>query len=71
MQITPGKILPDPTMASGYAPFGINNIGGKLYVTYAKQDATSTTTWRARATDSSTSSTPTETAPSGSCRMIL
>ncbi len=29
----------DPTLPRGYAPFGIQNIGGKLYVTYAKQDA--------------------------------
>lgn len=29
----------DPTLPTGYAPFGIQNIGGKLYVTYAKQDA--------------------------------
>ena len=29
----------DPTLPAGYAPFDIQNIGGKLYVTYAKQDA--------------------------------
>ncbi len=29
----------DPTIPSGFAPFGIQNIGGMLYVTYAKQDA--------------------------------
>ena len=29
----------DPTIPSGFAPFGIHNIGGKLYVTFAKQDA--------------------------------
>ena len=29
----------DPNLPSGYAPFGIQNIGGKLYVTYALQDA--------------------------------
>lgn len=28
----------DPTLPSGYAPFGIQNFGGNLYVTYAKQD---------------------------------
>jgi len=27
----------DPNVPSGYAPFGIQNIGGKLYVTFAKQ----------------------------------
>jgi len=29
----------DPTLPSGYAPFNIQNLGGQLYVTYAKQDA--------------------------------
>jgi uncharacterized protein (TIGR03118 family) len=29
----------DPSLPSGYAPFNIQNIGGRLYVTYAKQDA--------------------------------
>jgi len=29
----------DPRIPGGYAPFGIQNIGGALYVTYAKQDA--------------------------------
>ena len=29
----------DPTLPTGFAPFGISNIGGKLYVTYAMQDA--------------------------------
>src|SRR5438105_4010841 len=28
----------DPAIPSGFAPFGIANIGGNLYVTYAKQD---------------------------------
>jgi len=27
----------DPTVPTGFAPFGIHNIGGKLYVTFAKQ----------------------------------
>src|SRR5262249_53181134 len=27
----------DPGLPSGYGPFGIQNIGGKIYVTYAKQ----------------------------------
>jgi uncharacterized protein (TIGR03118 family) len=30
----------DPFVPSGFAPFNIQNLGGKLYVTYAKQDAT-------------------------------
>jgi len=29
----------DPTLPRGYAPFGIANLGGALYVTYALQDA--------------------------------
>jgi uncharacterized protein (TIGR03118 family) len=29
----------DPRLPSGYAPFGIQNIGGTIYVTYALQDA--------------------------------
>ncbi len=29
----------DPTLPAGYAPFNIENIGGKLYVTYALQDS--------------------------------
>jgi uncharacterized protein (TIGR03118 family) len=29
----------DPNLPSGYAPFNIQNINGKLYVTYALQDA--------------------------------
>jgi uncharacterized protein (TIGR03118 family) len=29
----------DPNLPAGFAPFNIWNVGGKLYVTYAKQDA--------------------------------
>src|SRR5262249_20166494 len=29
----------DPTIPAGFAPFNIQNLGGQLYVTYAKQDA--------------------------------
>jgi uncharacterized protein (TIGR03118 family) len=29
----------DPNVHRGFAPFNIQNLGGKLYVTYAKQDA--------------------------------
>jgi uncharacterized protein (TIGR03118 family) len=29
----------DPNLNRGFAPFNIQNLGGKLYVTYAKQDA--------------------------------
>jgi uncharacterized protein (TIGR03118 family) len=34
----PGKFQ-DPSLPAGFAPFGIQAIGGKLFVTYAKQDA--------------------------------
>jgi len=30
----------DPNLPVGFAPFNIQNLGGQLYVTYAKQDAT-------------------------------
>jgi uncharacterized protein (TIGR03118 family) len=29
----------DPMLPAGYAPFGIQNLGGKIYVTYAKTQA--------------------------------
>ena len=29
----------DPNLPAGYAPFNVQNLGGQLYVTYAKQDA--------------------------------
>lgn len=29
----------DPNLPAGFAPFGIQNIGGQLFVTYAQQDA--------------------------------
>ena len=28
----------DPQLPSGYAPFGIQNINGRIFVTYGKQD---------------------------------
>jgi uncharacterized protein (TIGR03118 family) len=31
----------DPTLPAGYAPFGIQQIGGKIYVAYAKKDPAS------------------------------
>jgi uncharacterized protein (TIGR03118 family) len=34
----PGSFT-DPNIPAGFAPFNIENIGGQLYVTYAKQDA--------------------------------
>lgn len=33
----------DPTLPTGYAPFGIQNIGGQIYVAYALRDATTGT----------------------------
>ena len=35
---SPGAFV-DPNLPGGYAPFGIQNIGGRVFVTYAKQDA--------------------------------
>src|SRR4029077_8175499 len=35
---TDGNFI-DPEIPAGYAPFGISNIGGDLFVTYAKQNA--------------------------------
>ena len=29
----------DPTLPAGFAPFGVQNLGGQLYVTFAKQNA--------------------------------
>lgn len=40
--VTPAGNFTDPGVAAGFAPFGIQNIGGNLFVTYAKQDATKT-----------------------------
>jgi len=40
-QYAPGSLtgsFADPNLPSGYAPFGIQNIANKLYVTYALQD---------------------------------
>ena len=34
----PGGFI-DPNLPQGFAPFGIQNVNGDLYVTYAKQDA--------------------------------
>jgi uncharacterized protein (TIGR03118 family) len=56
----------DPTIPAGFAPFGIHNIGGKLYVTFAKQAPARPTTPPGRATASSTSSPRTATCSSGS-----
>jgi uncharacterized protein (TIGR03118 family) len=32
----------DPTLPKGYAPFDVQNVGGQIFVTYAKQDASRT-----------------------------
>jgi uncharacterized protein (TIGR03118 family) len=36
----PGGLFVDPRLPAGYGPFGIAEINGKLYVSFAKQDAT-------------------------------
>lgn len=38
-QVTLPGAFEDPFIPRGFAPFGIQNINGNLYVTYAKQDA--------------------------------
>jgi uncharacterized protein (TIGR03118 family) len=35
---TPGAFV-DPALPAGFAPFGIQTLGGEIFVTYAKQDA--------------------------------
>src|SRR5882724_12315524 len=37
-QVTPNGFV-DPNLPAGYGPFGIRNINGEIFVTYAKQDA--------------------------------
>jgi uncharacterized protein (TIGR03118 family) len=37
--VHPSGSFTDPAIPAGFAPFGIQNIGGKLFVTYARQDA--------------------------------
>jgi uncharacterized protein (TIGR03118 family) len=36
----PGGLFVDPRIPAGYAPFNVQELAGRLYVTYAKQDAT-------------------------------
>lgn len=36
----PATAFTDASVPAGFAPFNIQNLGGKLYVTYAKQDST-------------------------------
>lgn len=38
-KVTAAGGFTDPTLPAGYAPFGIQAIGGALYVTFARQDA--------------------------------
>ncbi|HJW12984.1 MAG TPA: TIGR03118 family protein, partial [Albitalea sp.] len=38
-KVTPAGAFTDPALPAGYAPFGIQAIGGNIYVSYAKQDA--------------------------------
>jgi len=37
--VTPPGAFTDPRIPSGYGPFGIQTIGDRIFVTYAKQDA--------------------------------
>ncbi|HKT67740.1 MAG TPA: TIGR03118 family protein [Burkholderia sp.] len=38
-KVTPAGTFQDPALPAGFAPFGIQAIGSKLFVAYAKQDA--------------------------------
>src|SRR5207248_5635533 len=38
-QVSAPGAFADPNIPAGYAPFGIQNLGGTIFVTYAKQDA--------------------------------
>jgi uncharacterized protein (TIGR03118 family) len=38
-QVTATGAFVDPKIPAGFAPFGIQNIAGRIFVTYAKQDA--------------------------------
>ena len=38
-QVTTPGAFQDPRVPDGFAPFGIQNVGGTIFVTYAKQDA--------------------------------
>lgn len=37
--VTLGGAFADPSLPVGFAPFGVQNVGGNLFVTYARQDA--------------------------------
>ena len=37
--VTPAGAFVDPMLPAGYAPFGIQTIGSRVFVSYAKQDA--------------------------------
>lgn len=37
--VTPAGSFTDPALPAGFAPFNIQNVGGRLYVAYALQDA--------------------------------
>ena len=58
----------DPNLPAGYAPFGIANIGGKLYVSYASRTPTPKTKSTAPAWASSMSSPLRANSSSGSSR---
>lgn len=38
-KVTVPGAFTDPNIPAGFAPFGIQNIGGKIYITFARQDA--------------------------------
>jgi uncharacterized protein (TIGR03118 family) len=38
-QVTLAGSFTDPSLPAGFAPFGVQNLGGQIFVTYAKQNA--------------------------------
>ena len=50
----------DPALPAGYAPFNVQNLNGRLYVTYACRTRQNRTTWPGQATALSACLTSTE-----------
>jgi hypothetical protein len=60
----------DPGIPTGYAPFGIQNVGGTIFVTYALQDEPGMTMCPGRVTGSWTRSIPPATSSTASRRRM-
>jgi len=64
-KVTLGGSFTDPSLPAGYAPFNIKSFGGKLYVTFAVQDAAKHDDVAGPGHASSTSSIPMARSSSG------